>query len=220
MRPIPEGVRRDGAAEADRTSTAGPRLPGTRGQGQRVRALGTGDRRGVGPPFSFDGPSAPDGAREQGLHQTPWGSDAGARGHGQVPRAAGRWCGPAPCRKGISGSAHAGRTARGRIRRGSTQPLRDVRGCFLLRVRGDSMAGAGILPGVLVIVRPQTHAAVRDIVAALVGEDATVKRLAVTGETPVLLPENPAYQPIRDAFQVIGRVMGVLRQYQEVRTWM
>ncbi|HEX9245868.1 MAG TPA: transcriptional repressor LexA [bacterium] len=96
----------------------------------------------------------------------------------------------------------------------------DVRGCFLLRVRGDSMAGAGILPGDLVIVRPQTHAAVRDIVVALVGEDATVKRLAVTGETPVLLPENPAYQPIRDAFQVIGRVMGVLRQYQEVRTWM
>ena len=96
----------------------------------------------------------------------------------------------------------------------------DVRGCFLLRVRGDSMAGAGILPGDLVIVRPQTHAAVRDIVVALVGEDATVKRLAVTGETPVLLPENPAYQPIRDEFQVIGRVMGVLRQYQEVRTWM
>ncbi len=96
----------------------------------------------------------------------------------------------------------------------------DVRGCFLLRVRGDSMVGAGILPGDLVIVRPQTHAAVRDIVVALVGEDATVKRLAATGETPVLLPENPAYQPIRDEFQVIGRVMGVLRQYQEVRTWM
>jgi len=96
----------------------------------------------------------------------------------------------------------------------------DVRGCFLLRVRGDSMVGAGILPGDLVIVRPQTHAAVRDIVVALVGEDATVKRLAATGETPVLLAENPAYQPIRDEFQVIGRVMGVLRQYQEVRTWM
>jgi repressor LexA len=96
----------------------------------------------------------------------------------------------------------------------------DVRGCFLLRVRGDSMAGAGILPGDLVIVRPQTHAAVRDIVVALVGEDATIKRLAATGETPVLLPENPAYQPIRDEFQVIGRVMGVLRQYQEVHTWM
>lgn len=96
----------------------------------------------------------------------------------------------------------------------------DVRGCFLLRVRGDSMIGAGILAGDLVIVRPQTHAAVRDIVVALVGEDATVKRLAATGETPMLLPENPAYQPIRDEFQVIGRVMGVLRQYQEVRTWM
>ena len=96
----------------------------------------------------------------------------------------------------------------------------DVRGCFLLRVRGDSMVGAGILAGDLVIVRPQSHAAVRDIVVALVGEDATVKRLAAAGETPVLLPENPAYQPIRDEFQVIGRVMGVLRQYQEVRTWM
>lgn len=96
----------------------------------------------------------------------------------------------------------------------------DVRGCFLLRVRGDSMTGAGILPGDLVIVRPQTHADVRDIVVALVGEDATVKRLASAGETPVLLPENPAYQPIRDEFQVIGRVLGVLRPYQEVRPWM
>ena len=96
----------------------------------------------------------------------------------------------------------------------------DVRGCFLLRVRGDSMIGAGILPGDLVVVRPQTHAVVRDIVVALVGEDATVKRLAASGETPVLLPENPAYPPIRDEFQVIGRVVGVLRPYQEMRASM
>jgi len=68
----------------------------------------------------------------------------------------------------------------------------DVRECFLLRVRGDSMAGAGILPGDLVIVRPQAHAEPGEIVVALLGEDATVKRLALVDGKPVLKPENPA----------------------------
>ena len=95
----------------------------------------------------------------------------------------------------------------------------DVRGCFLLRVRGDSMNGAGILPGDLVVVHPQLHATAGDIVVALIGEDATVKRLAMDEMTPTLRPENPVYQPIRDEFQVIGRVVGVLRAYQEVSAW-
>ena len=80
----------------------------------------------------------------------------------------------------------------------------DVRGCFLLRVRGDSMIGAGILPGDLVLVRPQAHAAAGDIIVALLGEDATVKRLSIVDGTPVLAPENSAYQPIRDEFQIIA----------------
>lgn len=95
----------------------------------------------------------------------------------------------------------------------------DVRKCFLLRVRGNSMTGAGILPGDLVIVRRQAQAAPGEIVVALLGEDATVKRLGVVDGRPALLPENPAYQPMLGEFQVIGRVLGTLRAYEEVQGW-
>lgn len=95
----------------------------------------------------------------------------------------------------------------------------DVRGCFLLRVKGDSMTGAGILPGDLVIVRPQAHAAPGDIVVALLDEEATVKRLTVIDGRPALNPENPAYRPIFDEFSVLGHVVGTLRTYEEVRGW-
>jgi len=95
----------------------------------------------------------------------------------------------------------------------------DVRECFLLRVRGDSMNGAGILPGDLVIVHPQAHAAPGDIVVALLGEDATVKRLALIEGKPVLKPENPMYPPLAGDFQVLGRVVGALRAYDEVLAW-
>lgn len=95
----------------------------------------------------------------------------------------------------------------------------DVRGCFLLRVKGDSMIGAGILPGDLVIVRPQAHAAPGDIVVALLDEEATVKRLTVLEGRPALSPENPAYRPILDEFSVLGHVVGTLRTYEEVRGW-
>jgi len=95
----------------------------------------------------------------------------------------------------------------------------DIRGCFLLRIHGDSMIGAGILPGDLVLVRPQPHAAPGDIVVALLGEDATVKRLSIAEGTPVLTPENPVYQPIRDEFRIIGRVLGTIRAYEQVHAW-
>jgi repressor LexA len=95
----------------------------------------------------------------------------------------------------------------------------DIRGCFLLRVSGDSMIGAGILPGDVVLVRPQAHAAPGDIVVAVLGEDATVKRFSIADGAPVLAPANPAYQPIRDEFQVIGRVLGTIRTYEQVRGW-
>lgn len=95
----------------------------------------------------------------------------------------------------------------------------DVRGCFILRVKGDSMIGAGILPGDLVVVRPQAHAAPGDIVVALLGEEATVKRLSVIEGRPALSPENPAYQPICDEFNVLGHVVGTLRTYEEVSGW-
>lgn len=92
--------------------------------------------------------------------------------------------------------------------------LGDVAGCFLLRVRGDSMNGAGIMPDDVVVVRRQFVARPGDIVVALLGEDATVKRLVLDEGTPVLMPANPSYAPIRKEFQVIGRVVGLLRAYQ------
>ncbi|MDR7518697.1 MAG: transcriptional repressor LexA [Armatimonadota bacterium] len=89
---------------------------------------------------------------------------------------------------------------------------------FLLTVRGDSMIGAGIFDGDLVIVRCQPTADPGDIVVALQGAEATVKRLAVADGRPCLCAENPAYAPIRGDFEVIGKVVGLLRRYPlEVR---
>ncbi len=93
------------------------------------------------------------------------------------------------------------------------------RGCFLLRVRGQSMAGAGIFDGDLVIVRPQDTADNGEIVVALIGEEATVKRLVCSDGRIVLKPENPDFQPIvldqsRTDFRIIGVVVGLLRNYQ------
>jgi repressor LexA len=100
------------------------------------------------------------------------------------------------------------------------QLVGDVRGCFLLRVRGDSMTGAGIMSGDIVIVRRQAVAAPGEIVVALLGEEATVKTLALDEGTPQLMPANPAYQPIRDEFQIVGRVVGLIRAYQGVHGWL
>ena len=87
-------------------------------------------------------------------------------------------------------------------------------GCFALRVKGDSMLGAGILPADCVVVRPQPDADEGEIVVALFGDEATVKRLSKRGKTVLLLPENPAYEPIdgRDAV-ILGKVRAVLRTY-------
>ncbi len=97
--------------------------------------------------------------------------------------------------------------------------LGDVRGCFLLRVRGESMIGAGILPGDIVVVRRQPVASPGEIIVALIQEEATVKRLAMHEGTPVLMPANPAYQPIRGEFRIVGRVVGLLRAYKGVYGW-
>ena len=93
-------------------------------------------------------------------------------------------------------------------------PYEDDEGCFALRVKGDSMIGAGILPGDRVVVRPQPDADDRDLVIALLGDEATVKRLSKQGGRVLLLPENPAYEPIdgREAV-ILGKVRAVLRTY-------
>ena len=86
-------------------------------------------------------------------------------------------------------------------------------GEFVLRVKGDSMKDAGILEGDFVIVRRQETAGDGEIVVALVGEEATVKRFFRENDHVRLQPENEAMEPIRtrDA-QVLGRVVGLCRR--------
>ena len=86
--------------------------------------------------------------------------------------------------------------------------------CFALRVRGDSMIGAAILSGDLVIVRPQQHADDGQIVVARIGDEATVKTLRRRNGQVWLMPENDAYEPIdgREA-EIVGLVKAVVREY-------
>ena len=86
-------------------------------------------------------------------------------------------------------------------------------GEFVLRVTGDSMINAGIFEGDYVVVRPQDTATDGEIVVALVGEEATVKRFYREDDHVRLQPENDALAPIlsRDV-KVLGRVVGVCRR--------
>lgn len=87
---------------------------------------------------------------------------------------------------------------------------------FLLRVRGDSMVGAGIMDGDLVAVRQQPEVASGEICAALIDGEATVKYLRRRGGEVVLEPANPAYGPIHvdrhEDVRILGRVVAVLRR--------
>ena len=86
--------------------------------------------------------------------------------------------------------------------------------CVALRVRGDSMIGAGILSGDKVVVRPQSTADDGQIVVARIGDEATVKRLSFKDGQVWLLPENPAYQPFDGSeAELIGLVKAVVREY-------
>jgi repressor LexA len=80
-------------------------------------------------------------------------------------------------------------------------------------VSGESMRDAGILAGDYVVVHRQESARDGDIVVALVGEDATVKRFFRESDHVRLQPENPSMEPIRSReVQVLGRVVGVFRK--------
>ena len=88
---------------------------------------------------------------------------------------------------------------------------------FALRVRGESMLNAGIFPGDYVIVRQQPEANHGEIVVALIGDEATVKRYSLRNGHVWLLPENDAYSPIDGAnAQVLGIVTAVWRTYERV----
>jgi repressor LexA len=85
---------------------------------------------------------------------------------------------------------------------------------FALRVRGESMLYAGILPDDLVVVHQQQDAHNGEIVVALFEDEATVKTLQRKDGHTWLLPENPDYQPIDgDRAQILGKVVAVVRRY-------
>lgn len=85
---------------------------------------------------------------------------------------------------------------------------------FALRVRGESMLNAGILPGDLVVVHRQQDFHNGEIVVALFEDEATVKTLRRRDGHVWLMPENPDYEPIDgDHAELIGKVVAVVRKY-------
>ncbi len=117
----------------------------------------------------------------------------------------------------------------GRVQAGSlTTAVEDLEGylpldhdsggeLFGLRVQGESMVGAGILDRDVVVVRRQPNAESGEIIVALVGEEATVKRLYKRDSTVELRAENPAFDPIvvdseeSEELTILGRVIEVRR---------
>lgn len=95
-------------------------------------------------------------------------------------------------------------------------PSEDV---FFLKVKGDSMIGRGLLDGDFVMVSPSARAKDGDMVAARLGDEATVKTLSHRGATVVLEPANPAERALevgpRDDFGILGVVCGVFRPFFE-----
>ncbi len=88
---------------------------------------------------------------------------------------------------------------------------------FLLKVQGDSMIDAHILPGDHALVRRQETAQNGDIVVALLNDEATVKRIYFKPDEIVLQPEHPTMKAIHvkkgdKSFQVLGKVVGILRK--------
>lgn len=97
-----------------------------------------------------------------------------------------------------------------------SEMVRNIEGAFLLRVKGDSMTGEGIMPRDLVLVKPQPNAAHGDLVAIMVGDEATVKRIHFDRDAIRLMPANNAYDPIvvdPEEARVLGRIVGLIRDY-------
>jgi repressor LexA len=96
-------------------------------------------------------------------------------------------------------------------------PREDV---FFLRIAGDSMIGRGIHNNDYILVVPCAQADEGDIVAARIGEDATVKTITYRDGQTVLVPANPADREIvvdgDMDFSLLGTVCGVFRPFQEV----
>lgn len=94
-------------------------------------------------------------------------------------------------------------------------PRKDNRNLFALRVRGDSMINAGILDGDIIITRQAQTAEDGEIVVALIGDEATCKRLYRTKTGVELRAENPDYAPIlSDEVIILGKVIANIRYYE------
>jgi repressor LexA len=88
---------------------------------------------------------------------------------------------------------------------------------FALRVTGDSMIEAGILEGDIALVAPGKEARNRDIVIALIEDEATIKRFFLNRNTVTLMPENKNMEPMKFSTKdvtIIGRVIGIMRTIQ------
>ncbi len=86
--------------------------------------------------------------------------------------------------------------------------------CFMLKVRGNSMIDAHILDGDYIIVRKQEYCDEGDIIAALIDDEATVKRFGKLNGQPYLFPENEQYSPIpfnKEDCRILGKVVGLHR---------
>ena len=87
---------------------------------------------------------------------------------------------------------------------------------FALKVKGDSMIDDGILEGDHVIIRRQDTAEDGEIVCALIGDEATLKRFYRRGREVTLKPANKNYDPIivsKGEFHILGKVTGVIRKF-------
>ncbi len=94
--------------------------------------------------------------------------------------------------------------------------VHNTKNAFALRVKGDSMIGAHIMEGDLVIIKEQRTANNGDLVAVLLGDEATVKHIQFTNDGAKLIAANPAYEPIeikREDSHIIGKVIGLIRNY-------
>ena len=97
-------------------------------------------------------------------------------------------------------------------------PVPNLRGnsdsYFALHVRGDSMVGAGILDGDIIVVKKTPVCRNGDIVVALIDDEATVKRIYKEKGYFRLMPENPAYEPIIvEEVTILGKVAALVRNY-------
>ena len=96
----------------------------------------------------------------------------------------------------------------------ATLGFRPAEGCFALKVRGESMKDAGILPGDVVVVQPTPSPRAGQIVAALIDGESTLKRLVRLKGRWFLKAENPAYPELhpRSDLVIQGAVRTVIRK--------